>query len=211
MRTDELIRTLVADVQPAPGVGKTLAVALAMVFALVATAFVLVLGPRPDIASAATTVRFDLKIVQMALLFGAALMLALRLSVPGASAWRAGAGVAAVALLIAAAMALELAVLPRAKWLTVAIGSNALVCLPAIMSMGLPLLAAALYAFRLGAPTRPALTGAVAGLAAGAAAAVVYATHCTDDLPLFVALWYGIALSVLTVIGALVGRVVLRW
>jgi hypothetical protein len=211
MRTDELIRTLAADEQSAPDLRKSLALALATVFVLVAMGFVLALGPRPDIASAVTTVRFDLKIVQMALLFCAALTLALRLSVPGASAREAGAGLMAVALLVGTAVAIELAVLPRAQWLPTAIGKNALVCLPAIISMGLPLLAAAICELRLGAPTRPALTGAVAGLVAGAAGAVLYATHCTDDSPLFVALWYSIALSVLTVIGALAGRVMLRW
>jgi hypothetical protein len=158
-----------------------------------------------------TTVRFDLKIIQMALLCGAALTLALRLSFPRASARTAWGALATAAVLIAAPVALELAVLPRVQWPTATIGSNAPVCLPAIVAMGLPLLAAALYALRLGAPTRPALTGAVAGLAAGAAAAVLYATHCADDSPLFVVLWYGIALSVVTVVGALAGRVVLRW
>ena len=51
-------------------------------------------------------------------------------------------------------------------------------------------LAALLFALRQGAPSRPALTGAVAGLAATGIGATLYASHCMDDSPLFMAAWY---------------------
>jgi hypothetical protein len=41
--------------------------------------------------------------------------------------------------------------------------------------------------------------------------ALLYATHCTDDSPLFVALWYGGATAIVVAIGALAGRRLLRW
>ena len=50
-----------------------------------------------------------------------------------------------------------------------------------------------------------------AGLAAGGLAAIFYAAYCTDDSPLFVATWYSLAVLMLTVLGAVVGRMVLRW
>ena len=43
----------------------------------------------------------------------------------------------------------------------------------------------------------PSLAGAVAGLAAGGVAATLYAAHCTDDSPLFVATWYTLAIAAL--------------
>jgi hypothetical protein len=55
------------------------------------------------------------------------------------------------------------------------------------------------------------MTGAVAGLFAGALGAVLYATHCPDDSPLFVAVWYGLAIAAVALIGALAGRRLLRW
>ena len=64
---------------------------------------------------------------------------------------------------------------------------------------------------RQGAPTRPALAGALAGLLAGGIAATFYAAHCTDDSPFFVATWYTLAIAVLAGIGALAGGRVLRW
>jgi hypothetical protein len=64
---------------------------------------------------------------------------------------------------------------------------------------------------RHGAPSRPTLAGAVAGLAAGGLAATFYAAHCTDDSPLFVATWYTIAIAVLTLLGALGASRIARW
>ena len=64
---------------------------------------------------------------------------------------------------------------------------------------------------RYGAPTRPVLAGAAAGLLAGGLAATFYAAHCFDDSPLFVAVWYTIAIAVLTILGAIAGRLFIRW
>ena len=75
----------------------------------------------------------------------------------------------------------------------------------------LPLLAAALFGLRHGAPTRPALAGALAGLLSAGLAATLYASHCTDDSPLFVATWYTIAAVLVAAIGALAGPRVLRF
>jgi hypothetical protein len=68
-----------------------------------------------------------------------------------------------------------------------------------------------LRVLRSGASTRPALTGAVGGLLAGAAAAAVYSLHCTEDSPLFYAFWYLLAVVVVAAIGAAAGSRVLRW
>jgi hypothetical protein len=55
------------------------------------------------------------------------------------------------------------------------------------------------------------VSGAVAGLLAGGLAATLYATHCPDDSPLFVAIWYSLAIALVVLAGAVVGRRVLRW
>ena len=78
----------------------------------------------------------------------------------------------------------------RVPMMTRLIGSNSKLCLIAISVLSLPLLAAALIGLRHGASTRPAVTGAIAGMLSAALAATLYASHCTDDLPLFVATWY---------------------
>jgi hypothetical protein len=99
----------------------------------------------------------------------------------------------------------------RLPMMTRLVGSNSRVCMTAIPLMSLPLLAAALFGLRHGAPTRPVITGAVAGLLSAGLAATLYASHCTDDSPLFVATWYTIATALVSAIGALAGSKVLRF
>ncbi len=53
--------------------------------------------------------------------------------------------------------------------------------------------------------------GAAAGLLAGAIGAALYATHCPDDSPLFVATWYTLAIGFVVGLGALAGSRLLRW
>jgi hypothetical protein len=46
---------------------------------------------------------------------------------------------------------------------------------------------------------------------AGGLAAAVYATHCPDDSPLFVAAWYSLAIGFVAVLGGFLGNRILRW
>jgi len=41
--------------------------------------------------------------------------------------------------------------------------------------------------------------------------AFLYASNCTDDSPIFVAVWYSIAIALVTVIGRFTGQHVSRW
>ena len=99
----------------------------------------------------------------------------------------------------------------RLPAMTRMMGKNSSTCLTTIPLMSLPLLAAALFGLRQGAPTRPAVAGAIAGLLSAGMAATLYASHCSDDSPLFVATWYTIATALVAAIGALAGSRVLRF
>jgi hypothetical protein len=212
MRTDDLIRTLVADQGTRmPSVERQLATAIAIGFATSAILLWMALGLRPDIAAAAATPRFDLKIVEAVLLAATASILVVRLARPGMDTRATSIAMLAAPALLAIAVAAELALIPAAQWWTRLVGSNSLLCLTAIPLLSLPLLAAALYALRRAAATRPGLAGAVAGLLSGGLAASLYAVHCTDDSPLFVATWYSLAIGAVTIAGAWAGRSLLRW
>jgi len=91
------------------------------------------------------------------------------------------------------------------------VGHNSMLCMSAIPVLSLPILGAAMVGLRHGAPARPAAAGAIAGLLSAGAAATLYASHCTDDSPLFVATWYTLAAGIVAGLGALVGRRVLRY
>ena len=66
-----------------------------------------------------------------------------------------------------------------------------------------------LFALRRGAPSRPTVAGAFAGLLSAGLAATLYAAHCTDDSPMFVATWYSLAAVIVAAIGAFAGSRVL--
>jgi hypothetical protein len=210
MRTDDLIRTLAADDAPSgPRPRLALVAAIALGWPLSGLMFVLLLGPRPDIAAVATDPRFLLKFAVALLLAATAAGLALRLVRPGRSA--AAFVLAAAPAVLAAGVAAELAIVPHAQWAARLVGTNALVCLTLVPLLSVPLLALLLLGMRAGASPRPAMAGAVAGLIAGGLAAALYAAHCPDDSPLFVATWYTLAIAVVAAAGALAGRRLLRW
>ena len=212
MRTDDLVDALVADRNaPQSSFARAFALAIAIGFAVSAVLFWVTLGPRADIAVAAGTVRFDLKIVEALLLAATAFALVFRLAQPGAGTRLQKAMTAAAPVLLAIAVIAELFAIPAGQWQAELVGSNSFVCLTAIPLLSLPLLAALLLAMRHGAPTSPGAAGAAAGLVAGGLAAALYGLQCIDDSPLFVAVWYSIAIAAVTVLGALLGRRLLRW
>jgi hypothetical protein len=212
METDQLIRTLTADnAHHARPVGLVLTLALLAAAPVSVAMFVAGLGVRPDLMTAMHNPFFDLKFVVTLALTIPAMAIGLHLSRPEASlqgwAWL---------LLIPAGLLLigiisEMMLPQRAPMMTRLVGSNSRLCMTAIPLMSLPLLAAALIGLRHGAPTRPAVTGAVAGLLSAGLAATLYASHCTDDSPLFVATWYSIATALVTAAGALAGSRLLRF
>jgi len=168
-------------------------------------------GVRPDVMTAMHNPFFDLKFVVTLTLAISAIVVSLHLSRPEASlkgwAWL---------LLIPAAILIvgivcEMMIPQRLPMMTRLIGRNSRICMTVIPLLSLPLLAAALIGLRHGAPTRPAVAGAIAGLLSAGFAATLYASHCTDDSPLFVATWYPIAIALVTAVGALAGSRVLRF
>jgi hypothetical protein len=106
---------------------------------------------------------------------------------------------------------MELLILPVSFWQGSLVGANAAICLTAIPLLSIAPLAALLYALKRGAPVRPRLAGAVCGLLSSSMAAMLYALHCTDDSPLFVAVWYSLAIGAVTLVAAGLGGRFLRW
>ena len=212
MDTDQLIRTLAAD-----SAYRLRPMWLALTLALVSAAPITIaiffwrLGVRPDIMTAMHNPFFDLKFAVTLGLAIPAIAISLHLSRPEASLrgwlWLL---VIPVGLLVAG-IAGEIMLPQRLPMMARLIGSNSRICLTAIPLMSLPLLAAALIGLRHGAPSRPALTGAIAGLLSSGLAATLYASNCTDDSPLFVITWYSIATAMVASIGALAGNRLLRF
>lgn len=214
MRTDELINTLVGDhaSQPRPKpVVHGLVMAIIGGLAISSVLFSLTLGVRPDILSALSTWRFDLKLSANLVLVIAATWVALRLSSPTTRALSAMRALLVPALLLLGAVVYELVTIPASAWPSRAMGVNGVMCFGNIIFLSVLPLTATIYALRQGAPTSPAVMGAVGGLLAGALGATVFAMHCTNDSPLFVAIWYALAIGLMSMFGLVVGRHALRW
>ena len=212
MDTEQLIRTLAADnSHRARPVGFVLALALLAAAPVSLLMFFAELGVRPDVMTAMHNPFFDLKFAVTLALASAAVIVSLHLSRPEASLRGFGWLFVIPAGLLAAGIGGEMMLPQRLPMMTRLVGSNSKVCMTAIPLMSLPLLIASLVGLRHGASTRPAIAGAIAGLVSAGLAATLYASHCTDDSPLFVATWYTIAAALVTAVGALAGSRVLRF
>ncbi len=212
MDTDQLIRTLAAD-----NAHRERPVGFALMLALLAAApvsllmFFTELGIRPDVMVAIRNPFFDLKFAVTLALAISAIAVSLHLSRPEASLRGFGWLLLAPVGILAAAIGGEMMTPQRVPMMTRMVGKNSWVCMTAIPVLSLPLLAGALIGLRHGAPSRPAVAGALAGLLSAGLAATLYASHCTDDSPLFVAAWYTIAIALVAAIGALAGAKWLRY
>jgi hypothetical protein len=211
MDTERLIQTLAADSRSATPMNRVWLGAVMVSVAVAATVFFMAIGPRPDVGAAAETPRFLFKFVVTLALLATAFAALRTLARPDASIRAALPLLFFAPILLLAAVGIEMMLVPADQLMDRWIGSNSMVCLTFIPLIGIGPLAAFLFALKYGAPTRPSLAGAIAGLTAGGLAATFYAAHCTDDSPLFVATWYPLAIAMLALAGAAAGRLFVRW
>lgn len=100
----------------------------------------------------------------------------------------------------------------QADWaMPVLMGGTALVCPWLIILTAAPLLAMLLGTMRRFAPASPTLAGLAAGLLAGGFGAAAYAFYCGETSMMFMAVWYSLGIALTALIGAIIGRVMLRW
>lgn len=211
--TDDLIERLAGDLAPVrPGaVARRLGLGIGA-GALVSAAIMLAwLGVRPDIGAAVTTGAYWIKFIYTAAIAAAGLRAVERLARP---AGRGSPALGAVALAVALAAlggATELGQASAAERMPLMMGSSASACPWIILVLSLPILVGAGWALRGLAPTRLALAGAAAGLAAGGLGAWIYAFHCTETATAFLAIWYTAGVVAVGLIGAALGPRLLRW
>lgn len=212
MRTVDLIALLARDARMTPpgAASRKLLMGLAVGGAVTLALVVLGLHCQP-LEAAARQPWFWMKASYTGLLTVTAAITVRRLSVPGA---RPGIPPAAALLIILAMIALGagqiLAASPAAR-LDLWLGHTWKVCSPLILLLALPIYGCEVVALRALAPTRPAVAGAAAGLAAGALAATFYGLHCPEQAAAFVATWYTLGIAAAAALGAALGTRLLRW
>jgi hypothetical protein len=210
-RTDALIEQLATRLGPPPSRERRFAITIAFGVAIALGLVGLLLGFRADLAGAVFTSTLWMKWGFALVTAAAAFFLCVRLARPESKpGWWPFALLLPILVLVVTAC-VQLVSTPAPERRMIWLGNSAAQCLWCIPLLAVPLLIGALWAFRQFAPTRLRLAGFSAGLLAGAAAAAVYALHCDETEPAFVATWYSAGMLLPALIGLVLGPRVLRW
>ena len=213
MQTDDLISLMTASHQPVDTGWLRRVTWIAALGTLAATIalVLLTLGQRPDLGTAWMTLPVIAKALLGASVATIALVLFQRSLRPGLKAARL-VPLVAIPLLLAAAWALlTLAQAPIEHWSALVFGRYWRACLIAVPLYALCPLVILLILARRGAPTNGRLTGACAGLVSAGLATAAYSVHCPDDTAPFLAIWYTLAIMIVTGLGALTFPRLVRW
>lgn len=213
MKTDDLIALLASDSTPVePHAARTRFRAALVLGSMLAFALMLLnFGVRRDLEAAVALPMFWIKLAFPLAIAVPALIVSLRLSRPGVRLGAVWKLLPLPWLLIAVMAAWSLShTAPENRWALVA-GQTWLTCAFSITLISGPVLLSVLWAMKGLAPTQPALAGASAGLLAAAVGTFVYALHCPEMEAPFLAIWYLLGMVIPTVLGAVVGKQLLRW
>lgn len=210
MKTDDLITALARDttVERATPL-RAAATAIPATTILAAALFFAVFPPRPDLtgpAAAATAMKLAVTLTLAASGLSAAMATARPLAAPP----RRLLALLLPPLVLTTLLAFDLSAHGWSDWKARLFGHAPLACVTLVVTLSAPLLAALVLALRRGAPGSPVAAGLTAGLAAAGLGASLYALHCPDDSPLFLATWYGLAAALMAALGAACARFV-RW
>jgi len=212
MKTGDFINALVEDQgvrQPllGPKFGAQMVAGLAVSLMI----FFLFLGIRADFLSAIKDPHVVFKFVFSASLGGSLLPLVVYATRPEIHLVPLLRWLVLPMLVLGSGVAFQLVTSPSDYWLSGMVGRYPAACVLNIPVLSIGPLTVLFLMLRSGAPTDPVLSGAVAGAVSGGLAAFIYALHCPDDSALFVALWYSLAIGIVTVVGGTVGAKWLRW
>jgi len=213
MNSDDLIATLAQDLRPVPrhAVGRRLILGIIGGGVVTAVAVAFWLGIRPDLMLAMRGGTFWIKWAYTISLAVCATAAALRLARPDGRVGVWGWLMVLPVLGLALVAAIGLATTPAGQWLTMWLGHSWTVCSRNVFLLALPIFVGLLWSFRRLAPTRLALAGTCAGLAAGAWGATLYCLHCPETSALFVLTWYSLGMLGAALVGRLLGPRLLRW
>jgi hypothetical protein len=214
MKTDQLIKMLATEPRGLTPVLPWSRLAFGLIAGLAASALLMVLwlGVNEDLIEDMSVPMFWVKVSFGLALAATTFAVVKRLARPGVR-------LSTPAELFARVIVLALWIFGFVFWLNtpslerpeVVMGQSWSQCPYNIAALSLPIFVATFWALRHFAPTQLMRAGGIAGVFSGAAAAFIYALHCTEYSPTFVALWYSLGIAIPGVIGMVLGRWLLRW
>lgn len=211
--SDALLDRLCADLRPVPRLAVVRRLLLGALLGAAASAALVAatVGFRPDMAAAARTAMFWVKLAYALGLGGVGLWACERLSRPlGPATGRWRWLFAPVAVMVALA-AWQLGHAAAGERTPMVMGHTARLCSLFILLFSVPPLTGVVWATRGLAPSRLKMTGAMVGLAAGGAGAAAYALHCDENAAPFLAVWYTLGVLLAGGLGWLLGPRALKW
>lgn len=211
--TDDLIARLAGDLKPVRRMAmQRLLLGAVLLSGIVAALFMLTwLGMRPDMETARATMMFWTKFGYTLALAALGLVATLVLARPdGRTRWPWLAALGLLGLVLVGAV-IQLARAEPDDMMPLVIGGTALACPWRIVVLALPILLAAILTLRRMAPANPTLAGFAAGIMAGGTGAWVYSFACAENGMMFLALWYTLGIVIVGMLGAVLGRYLLRW
>jgi len=213
MKTDDLVTLLATGdiaIQPHTTT-KRFALALGLGVGVAFLMMLALLGLRPDFSAASKLPMFWVKLGYAASLAAAAWLALLRLSHPGSRLKKAPLGMTLPILLMWLLALYTLVDADSAQRHELLYGATWGVCPLIITLLSAPIFLATLWVVRGLAPTHLTQAGAAVGLLSGALGAVVYSLHCPEMGAPFIGTWYLLGMLIPTLIGAALGRTLLRW
>lgn len=212
MKTTDLVALLASDtLQPQAPVRKQLLKPLLLAAVVCGLLLVALFGVNPDMDQMAVHPVFITKMLWLSALMGFSLYGLFRLARPGVGTGQTTAGMGLALLAMVSLGLVQWLQTPENNRMAQWMGGSWEVCTFSISALSLPVLAALLWSLRHLAPTRPSLTGAVAGVLAGSVAASIYSLHCPETSFTFFAIWYVAGMALTTALGAALGARCLRW
>ena len=212
MKTADLIAALSNSAKHAPPWAMTgrLAAATAVGAAVAFAILVGWLGLRP-MHDAVLTPSFWMKGAYTLALSAAGLMWVGQLARPTG---KLGVGPVIILLIVSLMLilgGLELARTPKTDITHAWLGDSWAVCPLRILTLATPVYLGVALTLRRLAPTRLIMTGAAAGLLAGAVGATFYGLYCRESTAAFTATWYTLGIAASAAAGGLLGPRLLRW
>lgn len=213
MHTDDLIAALARGVEPVAShaARRFLAAALLAGMSLAVLGMLVLLGVYSDLPAYSRRAMFWVKIGMPFVVMLAGVVALERLARPGVRLGASGYALLAPVCVVWALGALVLCRADPGSRGVLLLGETWIYCPLSITVLAIPAFVSALWALRSLAPTRLRLTGAVAGLFAGAIGAWAYALHCPELTAPFIATWYVLGMLVPAVGGTFLGPRLLRW
>lgn len=211
MRTDQLIAELAAGQSPPGRPQVRIAAALAAGWLVSLAGLFLFLGPPLQEMEHTGIASFAVKLGYTVALAILSVMAAITAGRPGSKLARSAALIAIPIILLSLVAVLELGSADAGARREMMVGTEYLDCVKSVALASMPVFLALVWGFRPLAPTRPPAAGFLIGLSAGAAGAVAFTLYCHEGSTTFLVTAYTPAMLIPALLGAAVGRPLLKW